>query len=101
MRTKGRVYLAVVRSILLYGCETWPIRVAEEKMEVFDTDSIRRILRVRRSDCVPSVELRRRLCLTSILALLVQRRLRWFGHSARRLKGELTKDLYLPTPPCT
>ncbi len=44
LRTKGRVYQAVVRSILLYGCETWPIRVADERMlEVFDNDSIRRI----------------------------------------------------------
>ncbi len=34
-----------MRSILLYGCETWPVRVADERMlEVFDNDSIRRIL---------------------------------------------------------
>ncbi len=101
-RTKGRVYQAVVRSILLYGCETWPIRVSDERMlEVFDNDSIRRILRVRRRDCVPSVELRRRLCLTSIPSLLVQRRLRWFSHAARRPEGELIKDLLLATPPRT
>ncbi len=25
LRIKGRVYQAVVRSILLYGCETWPV----------------------------------------------------------------------------
>ncbi len=79
LRTKGRVYQAVVRSISLYGCEKWPVRVAEERMvKVFDNHSIRRIVRVRRRDCVPSVELRRRLCLTSTPALLVQRRLRWF-----------------------
>ncbi len=70
-------------------------------LEVFDNDIIRRILRVRRKDCVPPVELRRRLCLTSIPPLLVQRRLRWFGHAARRLEGELIKDLLLPTPPRT
>ncbi len=91
-----------MRSILFFGCETWPVRVADERLlEVFDNDSIRRILRVRRTDCVPSVELRRRLSLTSIPALLVQRRLRWFGHAARRLEGELIKDLLLPTPPRT
>ncbi len=102
LRTKGRVYQAVVRSILLYGCETWPVRVADERMlEVSDNDSIRRILRIRRRDCVPFVKLRRRLCLTRIPALLVQRRLRWFGHAARRPEGELIKDLLLPTPPRT
>ncbi len=98
-RCKGQV---VMRSILLYGCETWPVRVADESMlEAFDNDSIRRILRVRRRDCVPSVELHRRPRLTSIAALLVQRRLRWFGHAARRREGELIKNLLLPTPPRT
>ncbi len=102
LRTKGRVYQAVVRSILLYGCEAWPVRVVDERMlEVFANDRIRRILRVRRRDCVPSVELRRCLCLTSIPVLFVQRRLRWFGHAARHSEGELIKDLLLPTPPRT
>ncbi len=48
-------------------------------LEVFDNDSIHRILRVRRRDCVPSKELRRRLSLTRIPALLVKRRLRLLG----------------------
>ncbi len=52
----------MVRSILLYNCETWPEREAGERMlEVFDNNSICRILRVKRRDCVPSVELRRRI----------------------------------------
>ncbi len=42
--TRRRVYEAVVSSILFYGCETWPLRVADERMmEVFDNGSIRRI----------------------------------------------------------
>ncbi len=57
-------------------------------LEVFDNDSIRRVLRVRQKDCVPSVEVRCHLYLTSILALLVQRRLFWLGHAARRPDGE-------------
>ncbi len=77
-------------------------RVAHERMlDVSENDSPRRVLRVRRRDCVPSVELRRRLCLTSIPALFVQRRLRRFGHAARRPNGELIKDLPLPTQPRT
>ncbi len=42
------------------------------------------------------MELRRRISLTSILALLVQIRLRWFGHAARRPEGELITNLPLP-----
>ncbi len=44
LRTKGRVYRAVVRSILLYGCETWPVQVTDKKvLEVYYNNSIRRI----------------------------------------------------------
>ncbi len=58
----------MVRYILLYGCETWSVRVADERVNaVFDNDSIR---------------------LTSIPTRLVQRRFRWFGHAARRPDGE-------------
>ncbi len=32
LRTKGRVYQAVVRSIMLYSCETWLVRIADERM---------------------------------------------------------------------
>ncbi|VDP19406.1 unnamed protein product [Schistosoma margrebowiei] len=28
---KGRVYCAVVRSVLLYGSETWPLRVEDTR----------------------------------------------------------------------
>ncbi len=48
---------------------------------------IHRILHVMCRDEVPSMELRRRLCLTSIAALFVQRRLPWFGHATPRFFG--------------
>ncbi len=76
---KGRVYEAVARSILLYGCNTRLVRVTDEMvLAVSDSDSFHRILYVRRRGCVPMAELRRRLCLTSITAQLVRRRFRWF-----------------------
>ncbi len=93
----------MLRQILLNGCAIWTLRVADERvLEVFQNDSsIRRILRVRRRNCVPSVGLRRRLCRKSLPTLLVQRRLRWFSHTVRCSDGELIKDLLLPTPPRT
>ncbi len=50
---------------------------------------------------MPFVEMRQRVCLTSTPALLVQRRLYWFGHAARRAERQLIKDRRLPTPPRT
>ncbi len=72
--------------------EIWPVR--ERVLEAFGNDSIHRILRVKCRNCVPSLELRRRLYPTSIPALLVQRRLHRFGHAARRPDGELIKLSY-------
>ncbi len=50
---------------------------------------------------MPSAELWRHFRFTRIQALHVQRRLRWFGHAARRPDGELIKDLLLHTLPRT
>ncbi len=70
LRIKDRLYQAVARSILLYGCETRPVLMTDERMlEVFDNDSMRPILHVRRRDCVPTAELRHRLLITSISAV--------------------------------
>ncbi|CAH8572676.1 unnamed protein product [Heterobilharzia americana] len=34
---KGRVYSTAVRSVLLYGCETWPLKVEDtRRLQVFD-----------------------------------------------------------------
>ncbi len=53
LKTKGRTYEALVRTILLYGCETWPVRVEDlRRLEVLDNDCLRRILRCsRRARC--------------------------------------------------
>ncbi|KER24112.1 hypothetical protein T265_08154 [Opisthorchis viverrini] len=44
---KGRVYNAAVRSILLYGSETWPLRAEDVKrLSVFDRRCLRSIARI-------------------------------------------------------
>ena len=91
--TKGRIYQA----ILLYGCETWPLKTVDlRKLEVFDNDCLRYILRCCRIDREPTTTLRRRLNLLPLPPVLLQRRLRWFGHAARRTEGELIRDVFLP-----
>ncbi len=50
---------------------------------------------------IPMVELRCRLRLTCMQAKLFQRKLRLFGHVARRHEGEPIRSLLLPTSPRT
>ncbi len=53
---KGRVCQPVMRSILLYGCDMWPVRAGSERMlAVFVYDCIRRIPHAWQRDCVPTV----------------------------------------------
>ena len=41
---KGRVYKTTVRAVLLYGSETWPLRVEDQRrLEVFDNRCLRSI----------------------------------------------------------
>ncbi len=48
----------VVHVVLLYGCEMWPVRAADERMlAVFENESIIRTLHVKHRDCAPTVEL--------------------------------------------
>ena len=96
--TKECIYQAIVRAILLYGCEMRPLRAVDlQKLEVFVNDCLHYILRCCRIDCVRTTTLRRRLNLRPLPSVLLQRHLRWFGHAARRPEGELICDLLLPT----
>ena len=48
MKTKLRVYKACVRPILVYGCETWPLRVEDaRKLESFDHWCLRIIAKMK------------------------------------------------------
>ncbi len=99
-RTKERIFESVVRTILLYGCETWPLRVEDQRSpEVSDNDCLRRLLGRRSLDRVPCAVFRRQLHLRALPPVLLQRRLRWFGHAARRPAGEIIREVINPEPP--
>ena len=47
LTTKGRVYAAAVRPVLLYASETWPLRLEDKRrLEVFDNRCLRSISRI-------------------------------------------------------
>ncbi|BHF75672.1 hypothetical protein SprV_0501876800 [Sparganum proliferum] len=98
--TKIRVYRASVRSVLLYGCECWALRVEDErKLEVFDHHCLRIILRVKFIDFVSNETVRARCDnIARITQAIQERRLRWFGHVLRRPPPELSVTALDPTP---
>ncbi|BHF70677.1 hypothetical protein SprV_0301373000 [Sparganum proliferum] len=57
--TKIRVHRVSVRSVLLYGCECWALRVEDErKLEVVDHPCLRTILQVKLTDFVSNETVR-------------------------------------------
>lgn len=97
LSTKARIYQALARTILLYGCETWPLRKEDlHQLDVFDHFCLRRILRVRLSDRIPNAAIRARCKILSLEETLLKRRLRWFGHVLRRPDEEIVRKLVAP-----
>jgi hypothetical protein len=86
---KGRVYNACVRSILLYGSETWSIRAEDaHKLSVFDHRCLRQLARVKWADRVSNATVRQRIFGQSqisqpITEIIKLHSLRWLGHVLR------------------
>ena len=67
--------------VVLYGCETWPLTLWEErKLRVFENMVLRRIFGPRRDEVTGEW---RRLHNEDILPVIKSRKMRWVGHVAR------------------
>ncbi|XP_065561282.1 uncharacterized protein LOC136043021 [Artemia franciscana] len=82
------MYNALVLSVLLYGCETWPLRAGEvNDLNVFHHKCLRCILGLRLSDRVSNDVIRRRCSdIPLVFDVVKARRLRWFGHTRNPLR---------------
>ena len=97
-RTKKIVYLALILSILLYGCESWCLTEALlHKLRLFHRQCIRAMCRVNRYHTrihrIHSSELLARVGLYSIDTYVSRRQLRWAGHVARMDYSRLPRKM--------
>ena len=93
-RTKLQVYQACVLSTLLYGCESWTTYTRHERrLNSFHLRCLRRILDIKWQEKVPNTEVLAQASMSSIAAILSQRRLRWLGHVKRMQSGRIPKDV--------
>ena len=89
-RAKLRIYNAVIRPVVLYGCETWNLTVrAYKRFEVFENKVLRMILGPRTDPLTgrlrirSNVEIRQLTGQPLITGVIRSRRLQWAGHVAR------------------
>jgi hypothetical protein len=101
LSTKLRVYFASIRPVLLYACETWPMKIEEERrLQAFEFRCWRRLLNISYEDHVSNDAVASKirpptLCTTA----LQKRRLDYLGHLLRRSDSFLPKRALLATPP--
>ena len=89
LRSRSSIYDACIRSVMLYGSETWPLTQHMEKSLIScDRRMLRYMAGVRLQDHVPSSAVAERCGLRQINDVLRIRRLRWYGHVRRREDGE-------------
>ena len=86
---RGRLYSSCVRSSMLHGSETWPVR--KENMVALQRAEMRWMFGVKLKDRLPSKELRERLGIDDIALVLQQNRLRLCGHVLRKEDDDWVK----------
>jgi len=80
---RKRLYSSCVRSSMLHGSETWPVRKQNEvALQRAEMRTVRWMCNVKTKtkDRVRSKEFRERLGIDDIILILQQNRLRWYGH---------------------
>jgi hypothetical protein len=87
---KVRIYKTIILPVVLYGCETWSLRVREEhKLRAFENRVVRRICGAKRDGVTGEwrklhyEELHNLYSSPSIIRIIKSRRMRWAGHVAR------------------
>ena len=89
LKYRATVYDSCIRSALLYPSETWPLtQTLETMIRSCDRRMIRMMTGTSLMDRVSSDDLLRRCGLLDVIKVISVRRLRWYGHVARRSNTE-------------
>ena len=88
LRVKGRIYGSCVRSVLLYGSETWTLTTQlHKKISVFDNKCLRWLSGYKRNEFVRNSENQQRIFgdryVGDVGKVILERQLRWLGHVSR------------------
>ena len=87
------VYQTVIRPTLLYGCETWPMSVKDEKrMATTEMRMVRWAMGVSLLEHRRNEEILEEAKVEAIATVMRRRRLEWFGHVKRRAVAEMKME---------
>ena len=93
LNTKLRIFNSNVKSVLLYGCETWNAStMSVNRIQVFINRCLRRILGIKWTDKMSNETLWTRSRQIPADEEIGRRRWRWIGHTLRKPAGNITKN---------
>jgi hypothetical protein len=94
--TKTKIYGTIILPVVLYGCETWSVTLREEhRLRVFENRALRRIFGPKRDGVtgewrrLHNEELNDLYSSPTIIWVIKSRRMRWVGHVAVWVRGEV------------
>ena len=90
--TKIRLFNTNVKSVLLYGAETWRTTAGNtKKIQTFINNCLKRILQIRWPDIISNEELWQRTGQHPVEEEILHRRWRWIGHTLRKPETSTTR----------
>ena len=93
LRNKLRIYNTNVKSVLLYGSETWKTTSTTlKKLQTFTNRCLRNILGIRWPERITNEELWRRTDQQEIGRQISERKWKWIGHTLRKPVGDITRQ---------
>ena len=94
LATKLKLFNAIVISVLLYGCDSWKgLQEIEERMRTFESNCLRKIMKIRWYEHVSEEELRLRTNQQSVIEKIKITRWKWYGHVLRMSDERLPKQV--------
>jgi len=92
LKLKGKIYRSCVQSVLVYGSETWPMKLEDmHRLERNERMMVRWMCGVTLKDKKSSAALLSRLGIDCVEEIVRRGRLRWFGHLERKNDDEWVK----------
>ena len=81
--TKVHLYNSLVKSVLLYGCETWKMNGDARKLDTFQFTCMRRIIKIRWPYVISNEDLMKRTETKRVSTEVKTRPWKWIGHVLR------------------
>ena len=93
LKTKLRIFNSNVKTVLLYGCETWrTTKKMLHRIQTFINSCLRRIYKIKWQDKIRNEELWERADQDSVDKQILRRKWGWIGHTLRNPASSTTRQ---------